>query len=44
MFLEAMESLLRRWDHCAESRCKAVESQVVKLVDEARPGCRVFRF
>ncbi|CAK8990083.1 unnamed protein product [Durusdinium trenchii] len=31
---KAMESLLRRWDHCAESRCKAVESQVVKLVDE----------
>ena len=31
---KAMESLLKRWDSCANLRKKTLESQVVKLVDE----------
>lgn len=34
--LEAMESLLRRWDRCAESRRQLVETQVGQVLGEAR--------
>lgn len=33
---KAMESLLRRWDRCAESRRQAVESQVGQALDEVQ--------
>ena len=31
-----MESLLRRWDRCAESRRQLVETQVGQVLGEAR--------
>ena len=33
---QAMETLLRRWDHCAETRRQALESEVGQALDEAR--------
>jgi hypothetical protein len=42
---QAMETLLRRWDHCAENRRQRVESEVGQALDEAGPvdeDCVVF--